>query len=117
MARTRRLRRIPGATALVVAFISGAAGAGLVAGGVLLADAQHVAERSASSQVLTVTGCDRNDCSYGVAYMDAQGNYELAHIWASIGEPGDGSTTTIYYQVAHPDVARVPRLRLPGRHG
>lgn len=91
----------------------GVVGVAVIAGGVLLAGSQHVAERTASALVLNVSGCDRTNCSYGVSYLDAQGQFQSAKIWAAIGEASADSSTTIYYQVAHPDVARFPDSDYP----
>jgi len=108
---------MPGVIALVCALVCGLAGAGLVAGGVLLADSQHVMERSAKGLVFGVSGCNSRDCSYEVSYTDEHGSSRLARIWAAIGEPGAGSTATVYYQVAHPDVARFPDSDYPNDVG
>jgi hypothetical protein len=117
VARPRRWRRIPGVTALLSAVVLAVVAVAVIAGGVLLAGAQHVPERTASALVLTVTGCDRTNCSYGVSYLDAQGKFQSARIWASAGEASADSTATIYYQVAHPDVARFPDSDYPSDTG
>ena len=113
----RRWRRIPGVTALLAAVILGVASVGVIAGGVQLADSQHVAERTATALVLSVTNCDRTDCSYEVSYLDAQGAMQTATIGADIGEANADSSTTVYYQAAHPDVARFPDSDYPGDTG
>jgi hypothetical protein len=104
-------------TALLAAAILGVASVGVIAGGVQLADSQHVAERTATALVLSVTNCDRTDCSYEVSYLDAQGTAQTATIGADIGEANADSTTTVYYQAAHPDVARFPDSDYPGDTG
>ena len=108
----RRWRRIPGVTSLLAAVILGGVSVGVIAGGVQLADSQHVAERTATALVLNVTNCDRTDCSYEVSYL-AQGAMQTATIGADIGEANADSTTTVYYQAAHPDVARFPDSDYP----
>jgi len=95
-------------TSLLAAVVLGGVSVGVIAGGLQLADSQQVAERTATALVLSVTNCDRTDCSYEVSYLDAQGAMQTATIGADIGEANTDSTTTVYYQAAHPDVARFP---------
>jgi hypothetical protein len=104
-------------TALLAAVVLVGAGVGVIAGGLQLADSQHTVERTASALVLSVTNCDRTDCSYEVSYLDAQGAMQTATIGAAIGEANADSTATIYYQVAHPDIARFPDSDYPGDTG
>jgi hypothetical protein len=111
------LRRTPGATALVTAVILFGVACGVIATGVAIADSQHIAERTATALVLSVNNCGRFDCSYQVSYLDAQGAVQRTTIGADIGEANSGSTTTIFYQVAHPDVARFPDSDYPGDSG
>jgi hypothetical protein len=103
-------------TALLTAAILAVAGAGVITGGVLLADSQHIAEQTADALVLHVSNCDRTGCSYEVSYA-AQGALRTVTIGADVGEANAGSTTTVYYQVEHPDVARFPHSDYPGDTG
>jgi hypothetical protein len=104
-------------TALLAAVILACAGIGVIAGGTQLAGSQHVAERTATALVLSVTSCGRTDCSYKVSYLDAQGSMQSATIGAAIGAANADTTTTVYYQLAHPDVARFPDSDYPGDTG
>lgn len=117
MAFVAERRRIRGLTMLLAAVVLAAVGAGVIAGGVLLADSRHVPERTASALVLSVTNCGRTNCSYRVSYLSAQGTMQASSIWAAIGEANAGGTATIYYQVAHPDVARFPDSDYPNDVG
>lgn len=103
-------------TALLTAVILAAVGAGVITGGVLLADSQHIVERTAGALVLQVTNCDRTGCSYEVSYA-AQGALRTVTIGADVGQANADSSTTVYYQVAHPDVARFPHSDYPGDTG
>lgn len=109
-------RKIPGMTALLAAVVLGGAAAGVIAGGLQVTGDQHVAERTATALVLSVTNCGRTDCSYKVSYS-AQGTVQTASIGAAIGEANADSSTTVYYQVAHPDIARFPDSDYPGDTG
>jgi hypothetical protein len=105
MAQGRRRRRIPGLAALVAALICGAAGAAMIGYGA--AHPMRVAEKPAIAQILSVSNCNRGTCGYRLAYMDASGAAEQATIPGSPdNQPGAGATVAIYYQVAHPSVAR-----------
>jgi hypothetical protein len=103
-------------TALLAAVVLAGAGIGLIAGGQQVASSQHVAERTASAVVLGVSNCGRTDCSYQVSYL-AQGTMRTAAIGAGIGAAKTGSTATIYYQLAHPGVARFPDSDYPSDTG
>lgn len=104
--------RVSARRALIIAVVLGAAGAGLVAGGLAMTNSRHVAERATTALVLSVGGCDRyDDCSYVVSYA-AQGLPRMARLWGS-DEPGAGSVTTVYYQVANPGTARFPDSEYP----
>jgi MFS superfamily sulfate permease-like transporter len=103
-------------TALLAAVILAGVGIGLIAGGQQIAGSQQVAERTASALVLSVADCDRTSCSYQVSYL-AEGATRTVTIGGDIGAANADSTTTIYYQVAHPDVARFPHSDYPGDTG
>jgi hypothetical protein len=99
--------------ALIVVAVMATLGVGLYAAGVVLSDsAQHVASRAASAVVLGETTCYKSSCGYDVVYA-AGGTLEHVTITAGEDEPGVDSTTTIYYQVAHPDIARFPDSGYP----
>lgn len=105
MARSNRRRRTPGLTALLVALVCAAVGVGLIAYGA--AHPLRVSERSASGLIVNVHNCYRQTCGYNIVYTDAHGILRSANIPGhQDDEPGAGSTTTIYYQLAHPTVAR-----------
>lgn len=72
----------------------------------------RVAERPAQARITSVFSCGKSDCSYGLTYV-AAGKTVRTATTASVDEPGAGSTTTIYYQVAHPTLARFSNAVYP----
>jgi hypothetical protein len=103
---------------LLAAVILGGVSVGVIAGGLQLADSQQVAERTATALVLSVTNCDRTDCSYEVSYLDAQGAMQTATIGADIGEANTDSTTRRRTRTSPgsqtPTTGATPATRLPG---
>lgn len=99
---------------LKAAAVTGALGLVLAVTGLLLITHTHIAERETPAQVLATTGCYKNQCGYQVDYY-ARDKPERATISAPPGEETPMTVAEIYYQDAHPDVARFPDTEYPGQ--
>jgi hypothetical protein len=97
-------RRTPGVIALLIALVCAAVGAGLIAFAVT--HPLRVAEKPASGLIISVSNCYKQTCGYDISYQAEGILRDVTIPGPQNSEPGPGSVTTVYYQVAHPTVAR-----------